>query len=284
MPAILLNNQQYCWQYCQQYGWISNIADNVVSNIASNISRNIADQPYCHLYCRKISNIVDNIAGNIVMNFAVSAILLTISLEILLTIQQYWWHYCWLFSNIAGNIVDYSAILLAVLLIIHFSSPSFLTPRHFATQAKCHPHIIPLHTNQGIWQPNISQPRQFATPVILTPTYFAIKALSYSTIYPNCHDLIESLLLLSPARILDGRARLSWLGYKKKTFFNKTTFMETCGDWEKVASRPTVLLEIFLKIQNLFCRFAELNCLRVGWTKFLFYELGQQERGQGSAV
>ena len=39
--------------------------------------------------------------------------------------------------------------------------------------------------------------------------------------------------------------------------------METCGHQEKVASRPKVILEIFLKIQK------------------SFYELGQQERGQG---
>ena len=57
--------------------------------------------------------------------------------------------------------------------------------------------------------------------------------------------------------------------------------METCGHQEKDASSPQVLLEIFLQIQNLFWRYAELNRLRVGWTKFPFYELCQQNWGQG---
>ena len=35
--------------------------------------------------------------------------------------------------------------------------------------------------------------------------------------------------------------------------------METCGQQEKVASRPQVLLGIFLKIQNYFWRYAKIN-------------------------
>ena len=57
--------------------------------------------------------------------------------------------------------------------------------------------------------------------------------------------------------------------------------METCGRQEKVASGCQVLLGIFIQIHNLFWRYAELNRFWVGWTKFPFYELGQQERGQG---
>ena len=57
--------------------------------------------------------------------------------------------------------------------------------------------------------------------------------------------------------------------------------METCGPQQKVVSRAKVLLGIFRKIQNLFLRYAKLNPFWVGWTKFPFYEIGQQERGQG---
>ena len=57
--------------------------------------------------------------------------------------------------------------------------------------------------------------------------------------------------------------------------------METCGQQEKVAAKPKVLLGIFLKIQTLFWRYAELNRFLMGLTKFPFYDLGQQEWSQG---
>ena len=57
--------------------------------------------------------------------------------------------------------------------------------------------------------------------------------------------------------------------------------METFGQQDKVASSPQAFLWIFLQIQNKFWRYAELNRFWVGWTKFPFYELGQQEWGQG---
>ena len=56
--------------------------------------------------------------------------------------------------------------------------------------------------------------------------------------------------------------------------------METCGQQEKVVTRPKVLLNFFLKIQNLMESYAQLNRFWVGWTKFPLYELGQQKRGQ----
>ena len=49
--------------------------------------------------------------------------------------------------------------------------------------------------------------------------------------------------------------------------------MESCGQQKKVASS--------LKIQNKFWRYTELIHFWVGWTKFPFYALGQQELGQG---
>ena len=55
----------------------------------------------------------------------------------------------------------------------------------------------------------------------------------------------------------------------------------TCDRQEKVAYSPQVSLESFLQITNSFRRYSELNRLWVGWSKFPFYELGQQERGQG---
>ena len=51
---------------------------------------------------------------------------------------------------------------------------------------------------------------------------------------------------------------------KSYSFFTEHTFfllniMETCGQQAKVASKPKVLLGLFLKIQNLFWMYAELN-------------------------
>ena len=57
--------------------------------------------------------------------------------------------------------------------------------------------------------------------------------------------------------------------------------MEICGQQEKVASRPHLLLRyLYIKIQNLFGRYAKLTVLS-GWDKIPFYESGQEEIGPG---
>ena len=71
MPAILLNNQQYCW---------------IINNIASNI----ADFPVILLISNIADTIAGNIADNIFSNIADPTILLAILSAILLIIQQYW--------------------------------------------------------------------------------------------------------------------------------------------------------------------------------------------------
>ena len=48
--------------------------------------------------------------------------------------------------------------------------------------------------------------------------------------------------------------------------------MVTCDQQEKVAPSPKVLLGIFLQIQDLFWRYAELSRLWVGCSKFPFYK------------
>ena len=78
---------------------------------------------------------------------------------------------------------------------------------------------------------------------------------------------------------LGGKGANNWKSDSDCLVFNPLVLniMETCGQQEKVLSR---YLEFFL-IQNSFWRYAELNRFWVGWLKFSFFELKQQERDQG---